>query len=222
MSKSSAGNLKTRQKILSLLKTSGPLSADRLSQELDLSAMAVRQHLYAMAREKLVSYEEEARKVDGRSAKGRPTKLWQLTAAADDFFPDGHGAFSVELIESLRKVFGEKGMERLLESRAKDQIAQYGRELKGASSLPKRLQVLAELRSREGYMAEVVSEGRNEFLLLEHHCPICSAAKNCTGICNRELEVFQKVLGKGVFVERESHILAGATRCAYRVSRNRT
>jgi predicted ArsR family transcriptional regulator len=221
MSKSSARKRKSRQKILGLLKTHGPLSAVELSQDLGLSAMAVRQHLYALAQEKLVSYEEEARKVNGRSAKGRPVKLWQLTIAADEFFPDGHGAFSVELIESLRKVFGEKGMERLLESRAKDQIAQYGRELKSARSLPKRLQALAGLRSREGYMAEVVAEGRDEFLLLEHHCPICSAAKSCTGICARELEVFQKVLGTDVSVERESHILAGATRCAYRVSRNR-
>lgn len=219
MSKCSARNHKTRQKIIGLLKTKGPLVADDLAGELGLSAMAARQHLYAMAREKLVSYREEPRRQDNRPAKGRPAKHWRLTAASDAFFPDGHGAFSVELIANLRKAFGEEGVEKLLELRAADQVKAYGTAMKAARSLPKRLEILAGLRSREGYMAEVARQGPREFLLLEHHCPICSAAKSCTGICARELEVFQEVLGKDVSVERESHILAGASRCAYRIRR---
>jgi predicted ArsR family transcriptional regulator len=54
------------------------------------------------------------------------------------------------------------------------------------------------------------------FLLIENHCPICAAATACTGLCARELEVFQRVLGQ-VTIERTEHILAGARRCVYRV-----
>ncbi|PJI50782.1 MarR family transcriptional regulator, partial [Methylobacterium radiotolerans] len=39
------------------------------------------------------------------------------------------------------------------------------------------------------------------------------------GFCRSELELFRKVLGEGVQVDREEHILAGARRCAYRVSK---
>ena len=36
--------------------------------------------------------------------------------------------------------------------------------------------------------------------------------------CRAELEVFQDTLGAGVIVERTDHILAGARRCAYRIT----
>ncbi len=65
-------------------------------------------------------------------------------------------------------------------------------------------------------MAEV-REDEGGLLLLEHHCPICAAARLCTGLCREELALFAQVLGTGVAVERVSHILAGAGRCAYRV-----
>jgi hypothetical protein len=54
--------------------------------------------------------------------------------------------------------------------------------------------------------------------LVERHCPICVAATACTGLCRNELEVFQDVLGPEVRIERTEHIVAGASRCAYRVS----
>ncbi|MBI3329007.1 MAG: transcriptional regulator, partial [Nitrospinae bacterium] len=72
--------------------------------------------------------------------------------------------------------------------------------------------------TEEGYMAGVHPQGDRSFLLVENHCPICAAAVACTGLCGKELEVFQAVLGKGVIVERTEHIVAGARRCAYRVS----
>ena len=72
------------------------------------------------------------------------------------------------------------------------------------------------MRCAEGYMAELRQDGA-DFIFIENHCPICSAAKACMGFCRSELELFRKVLGEGVRVEREEHILAGARRCAYRV-----
>jgi predicted ArsR family transcriptional regulator len=55
---------------------------------------------------------------------------------------------------------------------------------------------------------------------MENHCPICAAATLCQSFCRSELEIFQDVLGPGARVERTDHILAGARRCAYRISRN--
>ncbi|MOA56535.1 hypothetical protein D3C78_1805330 [compost metagenome] len=66
-------------------------------------------------------------------------------------------------------------------------------------------------------MAELRKDGA-DYLFIENHCPICSAAKACMGFCRSELELFRNVLGEGVNVDREEHILAGARRCAYRVS----
>jgi len=73
----------------------------------------------------------------------------------------------------------------------------------------------------DAYMAEARKSDDGGYLLVENHCPVCSAAAACTGLCRAELEVFQQVLGEDVTVERSDHILAGARRCAYRVTRTK-
>src|SRR5260370_300875 len=55
-------------------------------------------------------------------------------------------------------------------------------------------------------------------LLAENHCPICAAASTCQGLCREELSLFRAVLGDKARVERTDHILAGARRCAYRIT----
>ena len=74
----------TRRAVLDLLKRLGPRDAGDLAAELGLSAMAVRQHLYALRDDRLVTFAEQPRPI------GRPSKLWRLTAAADRYFPDAH------------------------------------------------------------------------------------------------------------------------------------
>jgi predicted ArsR family transcriptional regulator len=206
---------RTRRGLIERLKQDGAQDAGALAESLGVSAMAVRQHLYALDGEGLVTFEEEARPV------GRPAKLWRLTAAADRFFPDGHAELTLNLLAALRETFGETGMEKLLAARTAEQIAAYGRRVKPTDSLKSRLAALARIRTEEGYMAAVERTGRDDFLLVENHCPICAAARTCQGLCASELEVFRRVLGPDVTVERCDHILAGARRCAYRVRKSR-
>ena len=56
------------------------------------------------------------------------------------------------------------------------------------------MRALAERRSTEGYLAEVVTDD-DDLILIEHHCPICTAATSCQGLCRSELEVFRAALG---------------------------
>jgi len=203
---------RTRRALLERLKEDGPQDAGTLAGELGVSAMAVRQHLYALEKEGLVGFEEQARPV------GRPAKLWRLTAAADRFFPDGHADLTLNLLAAMRAAFGDAGLEKLLAVRTAEQIAAYRRRVKSAGSLEARLRALARIRSEEGYMAAVeAAEEGGGFLFVENHCPVCAAARTCQGLCASELEVFRRVLGPDVSVERGDHILAGARRCAYRV-----
>ena len=66
-------------------------------------------------------------------------------------------------------------------------------------------------------MAEVKRDGKDGFLFIENHCPICAAATACQGFCSTELDLFRTVLGRNVIVERIEHILSGERRCAYRI-----
>lgn len=202
-----------RAAVLDLVKREGPVSAETIATRLGITSMAVRQHLYGLAESGLVTNETRA------SGRGRPAKLWRVTAGADTHFADSHALLAGDLIVQMKKAFGEEGLDRLLKLRTAEQAKVYRMAVGTKTSLKARLDALAAIRNREGYMAEVRrDEDTGGWLLVENHCPICAAATLCTGLCREELALFGKVLGRDVRVERVSHILAGAGRCAYRVN----
>lgn len=201
---------KTRRRIVKLLKTEGAMDSASLAGHLDVTAMAVRQHLYALQEEKLVAAEERPVPL------GRPAKFWRLTKEAERLFPDAYAELNAALITSVQDAFGPQGMTRLLDARMARQRADYRARIDESAPLAKRIQQLAKIRADEGYMAEVKREGSG-FLFIENHCPICAAATACQGFCSSELELFRSALGPGVSVERAEHILSGDRRCVYRI-----
>ena len=201
----------TRTTVLDLLKRGGPQSAGALAEQLGVTAMAVRLHLYDLAEEGLL---EETSKPQGR---GRPTKIWSLTEAAARAFPDAHQGLALEMIGSIREMFGEEGLAKVIDRHSDSQLTAYREQLSGLDSIGARVRRLTELRTAEGYMAAAAQDG-DDWLLIENHCPICSAAKACTRLCANELDVFRKALGPDTSVTREDHLLAGARRCVYRIS----
>jgi predicted ArsR family transcriptional regulator len=205
------GERKTRRAIVKILKTQGPLGSAQLADQLGLTAMAVRQHLYALQNEGHVEAEERPVPI------GRPAKHWRLTREADQLFPEAYAELNVSLIEALRDTFGEEGLGQVLVSRCARQRKDYAKRIRPTDSLVKKLKELARVRTEEGYMAEVRGEKDGSYLLVENHCPICAAANSCQGFCATELDLFRSVLGQGVDVVREEHIVSGDRRCAYRV-----
>lgn len=202
-----------RNAVLALLKREGPICADALSRLLGVTAMAVRQHLYALESEGLAHYFEEMK------GRGRPVKQWSATEKANGQFADAHAALTSDLIAQMRKAFGDRGLDKLLRLRTADQEKLYRAEVGDKRTLKARVDALARIREREGYMAEVRRDPETGHLLLvENHCPVCAAARVCTGLCREELALFERVLGKGVHVERLTHIVAGAGRCTYRIT----
>jgi len=200
---------KTQRAIVNLLKQSGPTDAQALADRLQLSAMAVRQHLYQLQEQQLISYDLQPRPM------GRPAKLWHLTKAADRLFPDGYAELAVGLIDSIRAAFGSAGLEKIIDIRTQQQLANYQNQIPAHLPLSEKLTILADIRTHEGYMAEHQDLGDGSFLFLENHCPVCAAASACPGLCDRELIIFQHILAAKV--TRTEHIITGARRCAYRV-----
>lgn len=203
----------TRAKLLDLLKRQGGQSSAELGDALGVTPMAARLHLYEMQKEGLVDC---VARPSEPGQRGRPVKVWALTEDSARVFPDAHQGLAVGMIESVSKLFGEEGLKKLIAEHGNRQRAAYAEKLAGAKTLGERVKRLAQARDAEGYMAEARRDGR-DWLLVENHCPICSAAKACTRLCANELQVFADTLGEGARVEREEHILAGARRCAYRV-----
>jgi predicted ArsR family transcriptional regulator len=201
--------MNTAEQTLFLLKTRGPQTAQQLAGLMDLTSMGARRQLEAWQEKGMVSYEDVADK------PGRPSRRWLLTEAGHARFPDRHADLTVQLIDQVRGLFGDAGLEKLIVAREAASEQQYRQHLQGVRALPQRVAALAQARTSEGYMAEVQAQDDGSLLLVENHCPICAAARQCQKFCRSELDVFQRVLGPGCSVGRVEHMLNGARRCVY-------
>lgn len=198
--------------VLYALKSAGPQTADALARRLKVTVVAARQQLGRLIAKGLVVFE------DRREGVGRPKRVWSLSESGNARFPDSHAPITVDLIQAIGAVFGPDGLDRVIEQREMATRRIYAERLRPARTLAERARLLAEQRTEEGYMAEVKRLPDGAIMLIENHCPICIAAKACQGFCRSELSLFRDVLGPDAKVEREEHILAGARRCAYRIS----
>lgn len=208
-----SSTLSTAERILFRLKTKGPASTATLAQELEMTPEAARLQVQKLLADDLINGLQEA-----AAGAGRPRQNWELSAAGHARFPDSHAYLTIQLIGSIKQLFGEEGLDRLIDEREKDMRRDYLAACQGISGVARKLEKLAALRSAEGYMAHVEKQGR-DWLLIEDHCPICAAAQSCQGFCRSELQLFREVIGEEAGVEREEHLLAGARRCVYRVSK---
>lgn len=194
-------------RILYLIKTRGPQTAQSLAELLRLTSMGARQHLQKLEQEGWLE------SIDRAEKRGRPSRYWHLTEQAQARFPDRHNDLTLQLLDSVRAVFGEQGLTQLIDQRQQQTLQQYQQQLAAYQDVATRLKYLAKLRDLEGYMT-TVEQDRRGWWLLENHCPICAAASRCQQFCSNELAMFQTLFPE-VQVSREKHLLAGAERCAY-------
>jgi predicted ArsR family transcriptional regulator len=200
----------TQNRLLYLLKTRGPLTAQQLAEILELTSMGARRQLESALEEGLVQCEDRAAGI------GRPGRWWSLTSSGHARFPDRHGEVVVQLLGHMRTQLGEAGVESLIQAREQKMEQDYRAQISAQTSIAKKLNALAEIRSREGYMAEV-QENDDGWQLIEHHCPICSAASQCQAFCRSELQLFRALLPE-VTVERSEHLLTQGARCIYKIT----
>lgn len=199
--------------VLYRLKLRGPLGTSTLAPTVGVTEVGVRQHLAKLHNEGLVAFDDQAGEV------GRQKRIWRLTAKRHARFPDTHGDLTVSLIKGIRSVFGEAGLNRLIEARQEALVATYRRALEPYPDLGDRVGVLARLRTVEGYMAQFETQKDGSFLLIENHCSICVAAKTCQGFCRSELQLFRAAFGADMSMTRQEHLLAEGRRCVYRIAR---
>ncbi|EMD0831437.1 transcriptional regulator [Morganella morganii] len=197
------------EKLLILLKKHGPMQASEAGEHLGTTGEAARQQFTKLARDGMVEAHSECRGV------GRPVQRWHLTALGNKRFPDCHAELTVKILTTIRRELGEDAIGKIITARENEARRDYFDKLQGAETLEERIIRLVAIRTEEGYMAQWEKEPEGSWLIIENHCPICSAARMCQGFCRTELELFQTVLNANV--ERVEYLLTGSRRCVYRV-----
>ncbi|MET4895481.1 helix-turn-helix transcriptional regulator [Morganella morganii] len=197
------------EKLLILLKKHGPMQASEAGEHLGTTGEAARQQFTKLARDGMVEAHSECRGV------GRPVQRWHLTALGNKRFPDCHAELTVKILTTIRRELGEDTIGKIITARENEARRYYFDKLRGAETLEERIIRLVAIRTEEGYMAQWEKEPEGSWLIIENHCPICSAARMCQGFCRAELELFQTVLNASV--ERVEYLLTDSRRCVYRV-----
>ncbi|MFZ4261364.1 helix-turn-helix transcriptional regulator [Sphingobacterium sp. HJSM2_6] len=184
------------------------MSVIELAKELGITVEGTRFNLIKLANEGFV---ESTNEVKGR---GRPQQVWTLTRAGHDQFPASYKEVSIGLIKKIQDIFGDQGMYAVLASAEEELLKKYSDYIKDGKNLEEQLQLLAEIRSQEGYMASVEANDIG-YLFIENHCPICEAARVCQNFCSVELQVFQSLFKEEV--RRTEHLMNKGRRCVYQI-----
>lgn len=208
----------SQQTLLEQLKIHGPRTVKVLARQLNITPMGVRQHLQDLQERGMVDCE-----VEPPRGRGRPKHRWQLTDQGHAHFPTRGATLALQLLDALRQAAPNPLFEEVVSTSALADLPRYQAALADAGDdLAARLRRLVELRSEDGYMAELRLLPDGNALLIQNHCPILTAAQSCRSLCTGELSLLRQALGAGVSVERVELQLDGGRRCAYRVTRQTT
>lgn len=198
--------LSTRDTILHMLKTQGPLSAKSIASTLLVTEMAVRRHLGSLEKEGVIETELI------RQAMGRPLALYRLSPHAESLFPNKYSTLTLDLLDELAEEAGEELVTRLFERR-RDKLRQRYESGVSGKELADRVRTLTDIQNDNGYMAECEQTDDGKYVIKEHNCPISQVANQYNQACSCELELFSSLLQAKV--ERTECLASGGCRCVY-------
>ena len=199
----------TKREILLILKREGQSDLQTIAKRLHVSKMAVHKHARELEERGIVE------RIPVRGTMGRPRLALRLASGATSIFPRAYAGVTCAALAYIEEKLGRKGVEEALRRRQTDTLAGY-RDQVNAETLAGRVHQLAELRDKEGYMAEDRRSGSSKFEILEHNCPIIAIADNYWEACQVEQDMFRKVLDANV--ETTHRVVAGANVCRFLVS----
>jgi DeoR family suf operon transcriptional repressor len=203
-----AGFRGLQRRLLVALKKAQPLTVKELATEFGITPNALRRHLKTLETAGVVAYRAQVRGVGG------PTFAYSLSEAGEALFPRAYAGALSDALEVVRAEQGIEGVIRVFH-RQWASLADAAWPRMAGRTLGERTAVLAELRTKQGYMAEADEQSSDEAVIREYNCAIRDIAARFPEVCAAEERFFAELLGADV--ERESHILEGCNACGYRV-----
>ncbi|WP_166240178.1 helix-turn-helix transcriptional regulator [Paenibacillus turpanensis] len=199
----------TRREILILLKKSGFLTVQELSEQLGFTGMAIRRQLLALQSEGYVHVAFQR-----RNAR-KPSCVYRLSVSAERLFPNQYEGLALDLLECIQELCDDSFLNTLFTNRTKRLESKY-RIVKKGKNLKIRIQELAHIQDTEGYMTKLEENEDGSFTFEEGNCPVSQVALRFPQVCQCELEFFTDLLD--AHVERVECLSDGGTHCRYSVS----
>ena len=143
-----------RLEILNTLKRTKGLSVNELVARMKMSYMGIKQHCLTLERDGYLDTWRRPQKM------GRPEMVYRLTRRTHDLFPCDSNEFTLELLKSVKDVYGPAPT-RCSASSAK--AAGLKAKVKG-DTVVERAKWLATQREKEGFMSDMCPTRRKAAL----------------------------------------------------------
>ncbi|NUT44356.1 MAG: transcriptional regulator [Thermoactinospora sp.] len=203
----------TRARVARLILEHGPITAAALGERLGLTPAAVRRHLDALEAEGMI--EPRTMRPRGQRGRGRPAKLFAITDAGRSAFEHAYDDLAGSALRFLAERLGEEAVSDFARSQVNGLVERL-EPVMSAVPADRRVQMLAEALSAEGYAASASKAKSGGDQLCQHHCPVAHAAAEFPQLCEAETEAFAQLLGTPV--QRLATIAHGDGVCTTHVS----
>lgn len=197
----------TRERILGLIVSAGPVSAAVLADELGVTPAGIRRHITALEADGLITdHDQPGPVVRGR---GRPARSYVATAQGQRALTSAYADVAVDAVGYLRDQGDLSGFVEGALSQFEQDLAQ---SIPDDAPLPARVEALAGALAEKGFAPSVrPGPGGYTVQLCQGHCPVQSVAEAAPEWCEEETRVFSRLLD--VHVQRLSTLAGGAHVC---------
>jgi predicted ArsR family transcriptional regulator len=201
----------TRQQIIEFLKEKGQATVEELAAAVHLTPMAVRHHLNVLQAENLITASAMRR----ASGPGRPSQVYQLTAAADDLFPVDYYALTDYLLVELNQQLGQQGVTKIFSNIA-HRLASEAPPPKPNQNFEERLDEVMIFLSGKGFVVDW--EARSDsYLIHAYSCPYRQIARHHAEVCLLDRQIISSMLN--TTPTRIACLANNDGHCTYRLSK---
>lgn len=203
----------SKKEILDLLKRSGILSIDDVTDHLGLAKTTLREHFLQLERDGYIERKYE------RSGPGRPSLQYKLTSQGHSIYPTGES----ELLRNFLAFLKERGQESTIQEFFTDfwekrlEKAERLMDEHAPGDRKARTGELIKMLTDEGFMPEFeLNKDQNKLEIRECNCPFSKVVKETRLPCKLEAEFYKRLFDGSV--ERTSYIADGDHSCTYSIS----
>ena len=199
----------TRGVVLQTLLLNNRCTINKLAEAVGINPISVRHHIAKLEAENLVVSQEE------RHGVGRPRRVYFLTQKGMEHFPSRYVQMSIRLLEQLKQTISSTDVKNLFSKIGEDIVADHTDPAQlGGLSLEKRLDLMQEVLSHEGFIVSWDREG-DTYHIHEISCPYFHIGQTHPEICTLDQTIISKVLA--VPVEKIKCVLKDGEHCTYTV-----
>lgn len=201
----------TRQRVLQLVASAGPVAAPALAAELRLTSAGIRRHLGVLEADNQIAVHESAG--PGPARRGRPARRYVVTAHGQAALSNTYSELAAQAMRYLADVAGPDAIEAFATSRASGLEERYAASVTDAGDdVAARTGALARVLATDGFAASARSvPGMAAVQLCQGHCPVQQIAAEFPQLCEAETQAFSRLLG--VHVQRLSTLAGGGHVC---------